>query len=369
MISRRMPVTVAYDLVAESATAAGVQRYARELRLALATRDDTLVVGLGPRPRRRRGAIHRLTQGLVREGWWYPAGLAHAAERARADVLQCMAAFAPERGRTPVVLSVPDVLPLRHPELFPRVIVAHQRATLARRARRAARVITLTEHGRTEAIETLGLVPERVAVTLLGVEPRFRPDPPSAQWLAGRWGIDRPYVLCVGTLEPRKNLLGALQGMRAAGFGDDVVLVIAGGRGWRNEAFESEARKTDVPVIRAGRVSDEELVRLYGGARCLAFPSLWEGYGLPVLEAMACGCPVVSSHRSGLAEVVGDCGLLVDPLDPEAIGAALRVAVADDHRRAELRERGLARARGMTWQRTAAQTVAVHRAVAAESLA
>ncbi|HEV2752968.1 MAG TPA: glycosyltransferase family 1 protein [Solirubrobacteraceae bacterium] len=355
------PVTVAYDLVPEQITGGGIARYAVELRRALTVRGDVRLVPVGPRARRRHRSAHRWTQGLRREGWYHTIGLDRAARAGGAEVVHCPGALAPERSRLPLVLTVHDVLPLVHPGLFPRTTVAHQRLLLARRARRAARVIVNTRHVREEVVALLGVEPERVRVVPCGVAAPFRPAPPDPAWLRERFGLDRPYVLAVGTLEPRKNLLGAVRGLRAAALGDEVAMVVAGAQGWRNEVFESQAPRAGVPLVMTGRVTDEELVRLYSGARCLIFPSLYEGYGLPPLEAMACGCPVISSDRCGLPEVVDDAGVLVDPLDPQAIGAAIRALAADEARRAQLRERALARPAQMTWERAGAQTVDVYR--------
>jgi alpha-1,3-rhamnosyl/mannosyltransferase len=256
------------------------------------------------------------------------------------------------------------VLPLVEPQLFPPVIRAHFALTVRPRARRAARVLTDTEHGRAQLVEVLGLAPERVAAIPLGVDERFARGPADPERLRERFGIDRPYVLCVGTLEPRKNLLAALQAVERAGVAPDVALVVAGGQGWRNEAFERAREQTAVEVVMTGRVSDDELVALYRGALCLLFPSLWEGYGLPPVEAMACGCPVIATDRPTVPEVVGDAGVLVDPLDVAAIAAAVASVVGDAHRREQLRARGLERAAGLTWQRTAAATAGLYRAVA-----
>jgi len=360
MIRRRMAPTVAYDRVPGLITAGGIHRYAVELREALAARSDVRLVPVGPRARRRDRPRLRLAQGLAREGWHHTVGLDRAARAVGADLVHCPAAFAPERSTLPLVLTVHDVLPLAHPELFPRVGVLQQRLMLARRARHAERVIVNTEHVRDEAVALLGLEPARVRVIPCGVATRFRPVASDPRWLRERFGLDRPYVLAVGTLEPRKNLLGAVQGLRAAGLGDEIALVVAGAQGWRNETFEREAPRAGVPLVMTGRVSDEDLVGLYGGARCLVFPSLYEGYGLPPLEAMACGCPVISSERSGLPEVVGDAGMLVDPLDPEVIGAAIRLLATDEDERARLRERALARAAELSWEEVAAQTVSVY---------
>jgi glycosyltransferase involved in cell wall biosynthesis len=236
---------------------------------------------------------------------------------------------------------------------------------VSRRARLAQAIVAYTEHTRAEIVDVLGVPAERITAIPPGVDPLFAPGASREALLRERFGIDRPYVLCVGTLEPRKNLHRALSAVEGARLGDDVALVIAGGSGWRNNAFEAELARSTVPVTLAGAVSDPELVELYRGARCLLFPSLFEGYGLPPLEAMACGCPVITSDRSTLPDVVGDAGLLVDPLDVEQMGEAVRAVVADADMRGRMRERGLARAAEQTWERAADRTLAVLRRVSA----
>ena len=154
-------------------------------------------------------------------------------------------------------------------------------------------------------------------------------------------------MLAVGTLEPRKNLRRVEEAARIAG----LELRVVGAQGWGGVSSASWL----------GAVSDEELARLYRGALCLAFPSLYEGFGIPVLEAMACGTPVVTSRDGATAEVAGDAAVLVDPLDVEAIAAGLREAI---ERRAELRELGLARARAYTWDGVADATVAAWKEIA-----
>jgi glycosyltransferase involved in cell wall biosynthesis len=358
-------VRVGYDLAPELITSAGIGRYARELRLALARRDDVEVIDLLPhRPRRRGTARHRIAQGLVRELAYYGWSLDRQAAAAGADVVHTPA-YGPLRCRAPYVMTVHDVLPLVQPRMFPPVIRAHFALTTRPRARAAERVLADSEHGREQLVDVLGLPPERVVAVPLGVDAHFSPGPADREQLGERFGIDRPYVLCVGTLEPRKNLLAALQAVERARIGGEVMLVVAGGQGWRNEAFERAVEATDVRLTVTGRVSDTELAELYRGALCLVFPSLWEGYGLPPLEAMACGCPVIATTRPAVPEVVGDAGLLVDPLDVDAIAGAIRRVTADAELSARLRERGLARAAELTWERTARETAAVYRDVAA----
>ena len=344
-------------------TSAGIGRYARELRRALSRRRDVDVVELRPhRPRSREAGRHRIAQGLVREIAYYGWTFDRQARRAHADVVHAPA-YGPLRSRTPYVMTIHDVLPIVRPQLFPYVIRAHFSLTTRRSAMRAACVITDTVYGREQLGDVLGLPSDRVVSVPLGADERFSPGPAAPQLLRDRFGIDRPYVLCVGTLEPRKNLVAALRAVERAQLAPDVMLVVAGGRGWRNAEFERALEETDVPVAMTGRVSDDELVELYRGAECLLFPSLWEGYGLPPLEAMATGCPVIASERPTVPEVVGDAGVLVDPEDVDAIAEALRSVVGDGARSDELRRKGLARAAELTWERTAEETVGVYRRV------
>ena len=352
---------VGFDTVPVQLSGSGVGRYPAELAAALRKRGDVELVPLGPRPRERSTRRSRIAQGLAREGIYYPVGLARQARSAGVDLVHCPAPFAPLSIDRPLVLTIHDLLPLRHPELFPRLTVGHMRLLLGRAARRAARVIAVSEYTAGEVVELLGVPAERVVVSLEGVSARFRPASTAPEWLNERFGIPGRYVLCVGNLEPRKNLAAAIRAFEAAR-ADDCSLLVVGARGWRNREFERTLERTRAHVVVAGYVDDDDLVPLYGGAACLVFPSLYEGFGLPPLEAMACGTPVIASDRTSLPEVVGDAGLLVDPLDEEAIADAIRELLDDEERARELGERGRARAAHFTWERTAELTVAAYRA-------
>ena len=253
-------------------------------------------------------------------------------------------------GRRNVVL-IHDVAALRRPEAYGRVYAAYQRRLLPAIARRARRVVTVSDFSRTEIVELLGVPHRTIEVVPNGVDARFSPaaDPlPTAR----RHGLDRPYVLAVGTHSARKNLsaLGEAS-RRLAELG--VELVVAGSkRGYlRGEEPPAGAR-------RLGYVDDPLLPGLYAGARALAMPSLHEGFGLPCIEAMAAGVPVVAARRGALPETCGDAALLVEP-EPRELAEALVTAVTDEEVRSRLREAGLARARGYSWDATAARADAV----------
>ena len=274
---------------------------------------------------------------IVRDAWWYPHGLPREARGL--DVLHCPTFRGPVRSRVPVVVTVHDLAVLRHPETFNQWTRRYSRFAVPRVARAARRVIAVSEFTRGEIVELLGVPAERIDVIPNAVGPPFVAEGPAAEG---------DYVLAVGTLEPRKNLDAAQQAARRLA----VPLRVVGARGWGGvQAYGW-----------LGRVSDDELAALYRGARCLVYPSLYEGFGIPVLEAMACGTPVVTSAGGATEEVAGAAAVLVDPRDPASIATGIEEAAA---RRDELRARGLERAEQFTWERVATETRAVYERAAA----
>lgn len=281
----------------------------------------------------------------------------------------------------PHVLFVPaHVVPLLHPptvvtihdvgyRAFPETHTARRRLELELTTRwslRAARhVITISHATKRDLINWYGADPQRITVTHLGCSSIFTPpaDPHVVAAVTAHYGLgQRPYLLYIGTVQPRKNLsrvIDALALTIAAGY--DLDLVIAGKRGWLSEPIERRAGELGITnrVHFTGFVADADLPALLAGALAFVFPSLYEGFGMPVVEAMACGTPVITSTSSSLPEIAGDAALLVDPLDTNAIAAAI-MRLSDDHDlRATLRQRGLARARLFNWETCARQTLAV----------
>lgn len=339
-------------------TARSIRRLGRELDVDPAVE----LVPLAQPGRPRAGTRGRLARGLRRELSYLPFALPRRAARLGLDLLHCPVPLAPVRSRVPVAITVHDVMALEHPEWFTAANRLQQRLVLGPAARRAAVVLTPSEVSRKGAIEWLGLDPERVRVTPWGVDEVFSPRPRSDQALA-RLGVHGRYLLTVGALRPRKNLEGALATFEALRSHDDLELVVAGGRGWDDaDLLARLGRSPAADRIRlTGQVSDEDLADLYRGTECFLFPSRYEGFGLPPLEAMACGAPVVSSDRSSMPEVVGDAALLVPPDDTAGWVSAVEDMLASPERRAEVAERGRRRAAGFTWQRCARATVAAYR--------
>jgi glycosyltransferase involved in cell wall biosynthesis len=247
-------------------------------------------------------------------------------------------------GRRNVVL-IHDVAALRRPEAYGRVYAAYQRRLLPAVARKARRVITVSEFSRAEIAELLGVPRAGIEVAPNGVDARFSPgaDPAPA---AERFGLDRPYVLAVGTRSARKNLGALSQASRRLGeLG--VELVVAGSaRGYLRGEEPPEGLR------RLGYVEDPLLPGLYAGARALAMPSLHEGFGLPCLEAMAAGVPVVAARSGALPETCGDAALLVEP-EPEALADALVAAATNAELRERLSRAGTARAARFGWDAAA----------------
>jgi glycosyltransferase involved in cell wall biosynthesis len=289
--------------------------------------------------------------------------------------------------RPPDVLFVPaHALPLYHPRAsvttvhdlgylhFPDEHTRTSRLArhLANRwsAAQAAHTIAISGATRDDLVRHYRLPASRITVVHHGHSDGFRPerDPARLAELRGRHGLNAPYFLFVGTLQPRKNyerLLAAFDRF-AVGATERYLLAFAGTQGWQGERFRRALDRMGArdQVRLLGYVNDADLPGLMSGAVALAFPSLYEGFGLPALEAMACGTPVLTSGCSSLPEVVGDAAQLVDPLNTEAIADGLARLANDEALRAALRERGLARAATFTWERTARETLEVLRAAA-----
>jgi glycosyltransferase involved in cell wall biosynthesis len=291
------------------------------------------------------------------------------------DVFHATNYVLPRAPKVPLVVTVHDLTLLRYPELGTEAL-----RRLVERTRHSVRearcVIADSEATRRDVIELLGAADEKVRAIPLACDADFAPGDVEAARarVAERFAIDRPYVLHVGTIEPRKNLerLVTAFGRARSAHRLPHLLVLAGAPGWGTKPVRLRVGQEGLEeVVRfTGPVSRQDLLALYQAADLFAYPSLYEGFGLPALEAMACGTPVLTSDVASLPEVVGDAALTVDPHDDEALAAAIARGVSDGSLRDRLRVAGPARARLFTWERCATETLRVYDdAVASGALA
>lgn len=273
----------------------------------------------------------------------------------------------PFRRRLPAVITVHDLAFLRWPELLTAESGRYY-GQVGRAVRSAERAIAVSERTRADMIQLLGAPADRIDVVYEAADPRYRPASAAAIGTARRrFELPEEYFLFVGTREPRKNLRRLIEAY--AGVALDPAapgLVIAGRPGWLVDDLEARAHALGVGerVRFTGEVESDDLVALYSGALALVFPSLYEGFGLPALEAMACGTAVLASTGGALPEIVGQAGILVDPMDVPGLAAAMRRAWREPRLRAELVERGRERAGQFSWRRAAEETLDVYRRAA-----
>ncbi len=266
------------------------------------------------------------------------------------------------RART--LLTVHDLSFMRHPECSSPALYDYLINAVPRSVAQADLVLADSAHTQRDVIELLGVPAERTRVVYAGLEPSFRPVPdgPARQAALARYGIEPPYVLGVGTLQPRKNFARLIAAFRLARERHQLPhrLVIAGGRGWLYDDILVAAREAGDAVLLAGYVDDSDLPALYSAADLFAFPSLYEGFGIPLLEAMGCGTPVLTAQASSLPEVAGDAALLVEPTDIEAIAAGLWRLLSDEALRQQLLRRGQERIQRYTWAAAARELLAAY---------
>ena len=355
---------------------AGISRYTWHLLQAMAEldKDDEFIVF-----QHRKHRTPLVDQANFRRATWYaPAhhrleqvALAVELYRFPVDVVHSTDFIPPLYSPYKSVITVHDLAFLHYPHFLTAASAAYY-GLIDRAVVRADHIIVPSEHTRQDLIGQMGVTADKVSVIYEAANPSFGPLPLEAtrQEIRDKYHIPATYVLIVGTIEPRKNVIGLLHAfhyLRSKYDLTHVGLVIAGGKGWLYDETVETVRTLGLEssTFFTGRVPDEDLHKLYVGARCHIHPAYYEGFGLPPLEAMACGTPTIVSNVSSLPEVVGDAALLVNPRDIEEIAVAMHRLLTDDALHAELREKGLQRARIFSWEKAARRTLDVYRQVVA----
>ena len=360
----------------------GIETYLRGLLSALAVidRDNEYVVftnkdcrGAFPLEGNFReyecsvAATHRAAK-IIWEQSLFPSVI----KRAGIDLLFSPANIAPSRHRMPSVATIHDMIPFERPECFKAIELAALKKFFSSTIRTSDRIITVSDHARTALLERFDIDKARVVTIHNGVDPRFKDDnrfkAKGLKLFGGKSAA--PYILAIASDKPYKNIEGLLRAYKTLRDREAVAenLVIAGNPGGLKKGFLSliEALGLSASVSFAGFVSDEELVYLYSGASLFVFPSVFEGFGLPVLEAYACGTPVAASNAASIPEAVGDAGLIFDPGSDEDIAEKMRIVLKNDKVREDMIVRGLKRAGVMSWQRAAIETLGVFKDAASE---
>ena len=363
-----MKVAIDAHMVGERET--GNETYAVNLLRGLAELpgNDRFAV-LTPHPERLR-AIVPLPQRFQEVRVWparsvlrVPFGIPIAAWRQRVDVLHMTTYITPLKAACPMVVTIHDLSFLAYPEAFSWRVRTLLRTLVPGSIARAARVIAVSEFTKQDVMRRYGVAAEKIAVTPLAPAPGFSrlPNPLDGALPAS---ITEPYVLAVGNLEPRKNLTRLLEAFAVIvterGFAGSLVLVGQAARGSTALRDAAKLRGIESRVVFTGFVTQPELNRLYNRAVMFVYPSLYEGFGLPPIEAMKCGCPVVASNVSALPETTGSAALLVDPRSTAEIANAMTAVLERPDLARQLRERGLAHASTYSWAATAARTLGAY---------
>jgi glycosyltransferase involved in cell wall biosynthesis len=275
---------------------------------------------------------------------------------------------APPFAPCPVVTTIHDLAFEHLPETFNRRSWMQMRLTVRQTARRAAHIITVSEYSRADISRTYGIAPERITVTPEAASASFFPvtNETELKKIRESYGIQERYILSLCSIQPRKNLVRLIEAysyLRSVRPGVKLPqLVLAGKRGWLDsETFRAAERSAlGKEIVFTGYVPERDLAGLYSGAICFVYPSYFEGFGLPIVEAMQCGVPVIAGNRTSIPEIAGDAGLLFDPFDTQALVSALTQVIDDPEFRAELSVKGLQRAQTFDWKTTAQMTLGAY---------
>lgn len=365
---------IALDGLPLSETLTGVGHYTLELarHLASSSADEVFVVS----PRGFIASIESETSGptnlhLTRPTispltrYWWSIGLPRYIRKNEIEVFHGTNFEVPLRGKCPSVITIHDLSMVLHPQTHERRRVRRARQRLPIMTRTATMVVTPSEAVRAEVHQHLEIPLDRIVTIPEAARSTFRrQDPELTENVRKRLEITKPFVLYVGTVEPRKNLLTLVRAFEDVWSGSDfsLQLVIAGRKGWMVDDLFRHVKQSPAAeqIIFTGYLSDDDLCALYSSCALFVYVSLYEGFGLPPLEAMACGAPVIASRIPSLSDTVGEAALLVAPTDVRELAANIRNLLQDDDLRKQMAQKGVRRAAELGWERTARLTRAVY---------
>lgn len=368
---------VCIDVSAAVHRRAGLGRYAQELVGALAASSEQDYVVFY----HQRGQAHltppidhlpRITTPLSVKPWRLATMLAHFAGAGMdslfpgVDLFHATEHLLPKLKRIPAIFTLHDLIFRFDPGSHKALNRIYLNLMAPRFLHAAQAIIAVSECSKRDAVRLYNVPAEKIHVIYEGVDPRFRPvaDAQALESVRQRYGLPQRFILHVGTIEPRKNLPALFEAFsNLQPPASSLKLAIAGKKGWLTEETFERAKILGDDVIFTGYVADEDLPALYTLADLLVMPSVYEGFGLPVLEAMACGTPVACSNGSSLPEIAGDAALLFDPHNVHLMAEAISRALLDSSLRAEMRARGLAQAARFTWAEAARQTQQIYRQI------
>lgn len=299
---------------------------------------------------------------------WEQSAWPYLAAREKFDLLHSMAFVTPILTNIPTIVTVYDLSFIHYPEKFPLLQRLYLQTQTARSVNQAQRVITISEATRQDLCQYFDMPIEKSHVVFPGVDSHFRPIPEeTVDAFRKKNNLRRPFLLHVGTLQPRKNIPILLQAL-AALKKPDVDLILAGGKGWFYDEIFSQVQELGLNnrVHFTGYVRDEELPFWYNAAKVLVFPSVYEGFGMPIIEAMACGTPVIAARSSSIPEAGGEAALYFDPHDVEMLTHQLANLFEDENLQIEMRQSGFAQARKFSWDYAGSETSRIYAQVLAE---
>ncbi len=363
---REKRLRIGFDMTFAGKSLTGTGVYAREVKKAIEATQDVEVIELASSSTVRpsgRGNVLTGARNLI----WLQSGLRSRLEALQVDILHEPAFLGPLDAPCPVVVNVLDTIYLSYPADFDYKWRLYARLLIGRTVKRAAAIITLSEFSRNQIAKAYNVSEDRIHVVYPGIGGLYKPvvDPNALKELRAIYGLGDEYCLFVGAAERRKNLVALVEAfalLKSNGRFSSLRLVLVGPRGQDSPHIDSVIRHTGIhaAVVQLGYVSDQDLPGLYSGARLLAFPSKMEGFGLPLVEAMACGTPVVGVPCAPIPEVTGGSALLAESAEAGSLAFAMERVLADEDLSRSLRARGFERARYFSWDRAAQETIAVY---------